>query len=167
MRGWSSVSNWFLKPVSFDRTAAAFSFLPCHRGIHGRLLSTADEKEAQDALSSILGRAIENDYAEIRNQYRQCTCTFALLRIFLTKSESPKNPIVLAHGLLGFDEFHLGGKFFPAIHYWRGITEALTANGIEVIIASVPASASIEDRAARLSTEIENKAGGKSVNIIA
>ena len=85
----------------------------------------------------------------------------------LTHSETPKNPIVLAHGLLGFDEFRLAGKIFPAIHYWRGITEALTANGIEVITASVPASASIEDRAARLSIEIEKKAGGKSVNIIA
>lgn len=85
----------------------------------------------------------------------------------LTCLETPKNPIVLAHGLLGFDEFRLGGKIFPAIHYWRGITEALTANGVEVITASVPASASIEDRAARLSTEIEKKAGGKSVNIIA
>lgn len=82
-------------------------------------------------------------------------------------SETPKNPIVLAHGLLGFDEFRLGGKIFPAIHYWRGITEALTANRIEVITASVPASASIEERAARLSVEIEKKAGGKSVNIIA
>lgn len=40
-------------------------------------------------------------------------------------------------------------------------------NGIEIIIASVPASASIEDRAAKLAVEIERKAGGKSVNIIA
>lgn len=80
---------------------------------------------------------------------------------------TPKNPLVLAHGLLGFDELRLGGRFFPSVHYWRGITEALRANGIEVITASVPASASIEQRAAKLSTEIDNKAGGKSVNIIA
>lgn len=53
------------------------------------------------------------------------------------------------------------------MQYWRGITEALQANGIEVIIASVPASASIEQRAAKLSLEIEKKANGKSVNIIA
>lgn len=85
----------------------------------------------------------------------------------LTLSETPQNPIVLAHGLLGFDEFRLAGKVFPAIHYWRGIAEALRANGIEVITASVPASASIEDRAARLSKEIEKKAGNKSVNIVA
>lgn len=75
--------------------------------------------------------------------------------------------MVLAHGLLGFDELHLAGKLFPGIHYWRGITEALTANGIEVITASVPPSASIEERAARLSESIEAKAGGKAVNIVA
>jgi triacylglycerol lipase len=85
----------------------------------------------------------------------------------LTCLETPKNPIVLAHGLLGFDEFRLAGRFFPGIHYWRGITEALRANGVEVITASVPPSASIEERAAKLSIQIENKAGNKSVNIIA
>ena len=81
--------------------------------------------------------------------------------------ETPKNPIVLAHGLLGFDELHLAGPLFPGLRYWRGITEALTANGIEVITASVPASASIEERAAKLSNDIMNKAQGKSVNIVA
>ena len=81
--------------------------------------------------------------------------------------ETPRNPIVLAHGLLGFDRLHLAGPLFPGVQYWRGITKALTANGIEIITASVPASASIEERAARLSNEIMVKAHGKSVNIIA
>lgn len=81
--------------------------------------------------------------------------------------ETPTNPIVLAHGLLGFDKLHLAGPLFPGLQYWRGITQALTANGIEIITASVPASASIEERAAILSNEIMMKAHGKSVNIIA
>lgn len=68
---------------------------------------------------------------------------------------------------MGFDEVRLAGRFLPGVHYWRGITEALRANGLEVITASVPASASIEKRAAKLSAEIKMKAGGKSVNIIA
>ena len=80
---------------------------------------------------------------------------------------TPKNPIILSHGLLGFDELSLAGSYFPKVHYWRGITEALRANGIEVITASVPASASIEERAAKLSDDILKKAHGKSVNIIA
>lgn len=68
---------------------------------------------------------------------------------------------------MGFSELRLGGKLLPGIHYWRGIEEALKANGIEVIVAHVPASASIEERAFKLGQDIASKAGGKSVNIIA
>ncbi|KAG9233211.1 Alpha/Beta hydrolase protein [Amylocarpus encephaloides] len=103
-----------------------------------------------DSRISELGRTIEDDFATIREKYA-----------------TPKHPIVLAHGLLGFDELKLGGRFFRGVQYWRGITDALRANGIEVIIASVPASARIEERAAKLSRDIAEKAGGKSVNIIA
>ena len=51
--------------------------------------------------------------------------------------------------------------------YWRGITDAFASHGIQAITASVPASASIEERAAKLGKDIEQKAGGKSVNIVA
>lgn len=93
---------------------------------------------------------IEDDYAQIRAKY-----------------QTPKFPIVLAHGLLGFDELHVLGRLLPGLRYWRGITEALTSNGVEVITASVPASASIEERAQKLYEDIQSKAHGKSVNIIA
>ena len=96
------------------------------------------------------GRAIVDDYATIRAKYK-----------------TTKLPIVLAHGLLGFDELHIGGKLLPGIRYWRGITEALTANGIKVVTATVPASASIEERAEKLGQDIEQKAGGESVNVVA
>lgn len=46
--------------------------------------------------------------------------------------------MVLAHGLLGFAELRVAGGWLPAVHYWRGITNALTANGVEVIITAVP-----------------------------
>lgn len=82
-------------------------------------------------------------------------------------SEVPNNPIILAHGLLGFDEMHLLGKNLPGIQYWRGITEALRAKGVEVITCAVPASGSIEARAAKLGEIIAQKAHGKSVNIVA
>jgi triacylglycerol lipase len=73
----------------------------------------------------------------------------------------------LAHGLFGFDELNLVGKRFPGIQYWRGIREALAANGINVVIASVPSSGSIEMRAARLGEVIAERAKGEKVNIIA
>ncbi|KAB8290767.1 hypothetical protein EYC80_008404 [Monilinia laxa] len=103
-----------------------------------------------DPKVSDIGRAIEDDFATIKDCYA-----------------TPKNPIVLAHGLFGFDEFRIAGSLLPAVQYWRGITDALRAKGIEVIIASVPASGSIEERAAVLGQGIAAKANGKSVNIIA
>jgi len=89
---------------------------------------------------------------------------FALLR---PTYEVPKNPIILAHGLLGFDEWHIAGQNLPGIHYWRGITESLAEKGVEVITATVPPSGSIEKRAEMLAQSIERKAKGKAVNIIA
>jgi triacylglycerol lipase len=74
---------------------------------------------------------------------------------------------VLAHGLFGFAELRLAGKFLPAVHYWRGIREALLANGVEVIVAHVSPSGSIEARAEKLAEIIRNEAKGKKVNIIA
>ncbi|KUJ18036.1 alpha/beta-hydrolase [Mollisia scopiformis] len=109
-----------------------------------------EKKTDSDPRINDIGRAIEDDYATIRQNYA-----------------TPKNPIVLAHGLLGFDELRLAGNLLPGVQYWRGITEAMRANGIEVILTTVPASASIEERAAKLSQDIATKANGKSVNIIA
>ncbi|KAJ5659032.1 hypothetical protein N7507_005483 [Penicillium longicatenatum] len=96
------------------------------------------------------GQVIHDKYSDIRDSY-----------------DAPKHPVVLAHGLLGFDELRLAGPYLPGVQYWRGIKEALSAKGIEVITATVPASASIEERAEALSREIEVGARGKDVNIIA
>ncbi|KAJ5734116.1 hypothetical protein N7493_002902 [Penicillium malachiteum] len=96
------------------------------------------------------GHVIHDKYSTIREKY-----------------DAPKNPVVLAHGLLGFDELRLAGPYLPSVQYWRGIKEALSAQGIEVITATVPPSSSIEQRAEELAREIEVGARGKDVNIIA
>ncbi|KAJ6147345.1 hypothetical protein N7497_009327 [Penicillium chrysogenum] len=83
------------------------------------------------------------------------------------RQTAPKYPVVLAHGLLGFDELRLAGPYLPGVQYWRGIKEALTARGVEVITATVPPSSSIEARAEQLARSIEAEARGKDVNIIA
>lgn len=93
---------------------------------------------------------IHDEFATIRSSY-----------------EVPKHPIVLAHGVLGFDELRLAGPNLPAIQYWYGIAEALRAKGCEVITASVPPSGSIERRAEKLAEGIERLGRGKSVNIVA
>ena len=96
------------------------------------------------------GLIIKDDFARLRDDY-----------------EAPKHPIVLAHGLFGFDEFRPAAGLLPAIQYWSGIEEALAAKGIEVITATVPPSDRIEARAKRLAEDIEQKANGRAVNIIA
>lgn len=82
-------------------------------------------------------------------------------------SETPKYPIVLAHGLLGFDELRLAGPLLPGVQYWRGIKEALASKGVDVITATVPPSGSIEQRAEELAKDIAIGGRGKDVNIIA
>ncbi|KAL7266935.1 lipase 2 [Rhizina undulata] len=128
-----------------------------------RSYATENEKPSDDPRLRDLGRTLSDEYAVIRKNYR---------------ARTPKNPIVLVsaythfttavldnlapghcHGLLGFDEIRLAGNYLPSIKYWRGITEALKANGVDVIIGTVPASGSIEDRAAALAEDIE--AGAK------
>lgn len=97
-----------------------------------------------------LGNVFQDEFSVLRDNY-----------------QAPKYPIILAHGLLGFDELHLAGQRLPGIQYWRGIREALSKAGVEVITATVPPSGSLEARAARLGETIAEKAHGKSVNIIA
>ncbi|KAK0509295.1 hypothetical protein JMJ35_008666 [Cladonia borealis] len=123
---------------------------PLHHDLRRTFTSTLPSHSTPDPRLTSLGPLITDSYATLRSHYA-----------------TPTSPIVLAHGLLGFDELRIAGSLLPGVHYWRGITEALTANGIEVILTSVPPSASIEERAAKLSADIEKKAGGKSVNIVA
>ncbi|KAL9115922.1 MAG: hypothetical protein Q9227_000290 [Pyrenula ochraceoflavens] len=79
----------------------------------------------------------------------------------------PKHPIILAHGLLGFDELRVAGAFLPGIQYWRGVREAMETNGIKVVVATVPPSGSIEERAFELAKDINDGASGEKVNIVA
>lgn len=74
---------------------------------------------------------------------------------------------MLAHGLFGFDELRLAGPYLPGVQYWRGIKDALSMKGVEVITATVPPSGSIEARAEELASDIAIGARGKDVNIIA
>ncbi|KAK8861419.1 hypothetical protein IAR55_002238 [Kwoniella newhampshirensis] len=82
------------------------------------------------------------------------------------KYRSPRNPIVFCHGLLGFDV--LGPQSLPTlqISHWRGIREVLESNGVEVLIARVPATSSIKDRATILEEFITEKYPGREVNLV-
>lgn len=124
------------------------SQLRCFQEFHA---PSTRHQRAQDPRLKEIGTVFQDEFAAIRRKY-----------------QAPKNPIILAHGLLGFDELRLDPtQLLPGIHYWRGITEALAAKDVEVITATVPPSGSIERRAERLGETIAEKAQGKAVNIIA
>ncbi len=77
--------------------------------------SAASRTKAVDPrLSELDDNLIEDEFAVLRERY-----------------EAPKHPIILAHGLLGFDELHVAGHLLPGLKYWRGITDALAAKGVE------------------------------------
>ena len=78
---------------------------------------------------------------------------------FLLKSpldyKVPKGSIVLCHGLFGFDTFGPSQIPFLQFHYWRGISEALTALGCKVFISKVGTVSSVEVRSQQLYSQLE------------
>jgi triacylglycerol lipase len=108
------------------------------------------EQQTVDPRLKDIGIEIKDDFARLRDHY-----------------DAPKHPIVLAHGLMGFDELRLAGKWLPGVQYWRGIREALEGAGIKVVTTSVPTTGSISDRAEALHEQIRDKARGEDVNIVA
>ena len=120
------------------------SLLISRRLLH---ITVSPKQNAQDPR---LGKVLEDDFAVLRSSYR-----------------APKYPIVLAHGLLGFDELHPAGHNLPGIEYWYGITQALAAKNVKVMTAAVPPAGEIQERAERLAEAIERQVNGQPVNIIA
>ncbi|CAJ0864820.1 9706_t:CDS:2 [Entrophospora sp. SA101] len=81
---------------------------------------------------------------------------------------APKLPIVLCHGLFGFDK--LGFETIPylQLHYWGGVQEALQKLGAKVVVTKVPGTGCIRTRALALQRILEsNLHGGCELNLIA
>ena len=115
-----------------------------------RIHRAGEEKPIHGDSQESVERLIKDDFAAFKEKYR-----------------TPKHPIVLAHGLMGFDELRLAGQWLPGVQYWRGIKEAMRKNDIEVITTSVPTTGSIKQRAQVLLEQLDDKAKGRSVNIVA
>ncbi|KAL0096121.1 Alpha/Beta hydrolase protein [Phycomyces blakesleeanus] len=80
---------------------------------------------------------------------------------------APRAPIVLCHGLYGFDLW--GPDAFPALqfHYWQGIEDALAKLGAKVIVTGVPKTGSIRERAQELHAVLKAIMKDKDVNFVA
>ena len=159
------------RPIARSRSCSSNFFiprrwhidsLPC---VHSH--SSPGHPNCRDPRLEELGPVIEDEYATIQQKYGESNSAWGTYLQLTNTIATPRHAIVLAHGLLGFDEIQLGGPFLPAIEYWHGIKEALSVKGIHVITASVSASGSIQQRARELERYIAAGARGKDVNIIA
>ncbi|TPX68344.1 hypothetical protein SpCBS45565_g03170 [Spizellomyces sp. 'palustris'] len=81
--------------------------------------------------------------------------------------KAPRDPIVLCHGLFGFDV--LGPETLPAlqIHYWKGIAQALKDIGCKVHVSRVGTVAALKTRAHELRAFLEAGMEGQRINLIA
>lgn len=87
----------------------------------------------------------------------------------LKNIKKPRYPIVLCHGLYGFD---VRGPFWGLeIHYWASVLDILREKvGAEVIVRGVPGTGAIADRAEKLHTYLasdESGVKGKPINFVA
>jgi len=87
----------------------------------------------------------------------------ALRTVVARKSARLRHPVVLAHGLLGFDRIAIGGREHS---YFRGVTNHLMRVGAEVHRPRVPSLASIALRAEELAQRVK-MIRARKVNIIA
>ncbi|KAF5369596.1 hypothetical protein D9758_002629 [Tetrapyrgos nigripes] len=74
----------------------------------------------------------------------------------------PRYPIVLCHGLYGFDS--RGPQSFPSLrmHYWANVLSILRDKiGAEVIVTAVPATGSVYSRAEALHLQLSQRALGE------
>ncbi|KJA17981.1 hypothetical protein HYPSUDRAFT_79384 [Hypholoma sublateritium FD-334 SS-4] len=81
---------------------------------------------------------------------------------------TPRYPIVLCHGLYGFDS--RGPSTFPSMrmHYWSNVLNVLRGKvGAEVIVTSVPGTGSIYSRATKLDEQLQLRARGRGINFLA
>src|SRR5262245_44684300 len=74
-----------------------------------------------------------------------------------------KHPVVLAHGILGFDELKVGPI---KSHYFRGVGARLEKIGTKVYSFRVHPTATVESRAAELAKAVE-AIDAERVNIVA
>jgi triacylglycerol lipase len=74
-------------------------------------------------------------------------------------------PIVLIHGLLGFDRFSVWGWNF--ISYFSRIPEFLSAAGNRVLVAQLSPTGPIKQRAAQLQAFLERESPQEPVHLIA
>lgn len=101
--------------------------------------------------------------AEVADDAEQAAAVTSNDPLTSTGYTKTKYPVVLAHGMAGFD------SLFGVLDYFNGIESSLTAGGAEVYITHVPQFDSSEDRGEALLAQVEDivaRSGKAKVNLI-
>ena len=78
----------------------------------------------------------------------------------------PQCPVVLCHGLLGFDVLGLRQVPLLSLNYWGTIPARLVESGVEVFVTRVPPSSNVRDRATALYQQLAKSFPGKDLNLV-
>ncbi|KAH8086003.1 alpha/beta-hydrolase, partial [Cristinia sonorae] len=85
--------------------------------------------------------------------------------VLLDPVRKPRHPIVLCHGLYGFD---VRGPSIFRTHYWANVLSVLRQKvGADVIVTGVPGTGSIVSRSESLDRLLQNRAAGRAINFMA
>ncbi|MBI1832699.1 MAG: triacylglycerol lipase, partial [Planctomycetes bacterium] len=76
-----------------------------------------------------------------------------------------RSPIVLVHGLFGFDKIGVAGA--TLVNYFPGIPDLLTAVGNRVLIPALTPTGGVAQRAQQLKEFLLQHAPGEPVHLIA
>jgi triacylglycerol lipase len=76
-----------------------------------------------------------------------------------------RHPLILVHGLFGFDSWRIAG--WEAMAYFRGIGEMLKAKGVRVAAPRLSPTSSVKDRAEQLTRFVNDNFPNEKVHVIA
>lgn len=129
------------------------------------LLGSLYLSQQQPQVRNEVDRSQKDDHADLSAQTR-IKQDWLWLPVHSTH-HSPRHVTVLCHGLGFFDKTPEVLPRFQ-LHYWGSIVDALRKIGTEVIIARVPSTGTIAERARALHTQLNNAlAPGSVVNLLA
>jgi triacylglycerol lipase len=122
----------------------------------------ATMKSAGVLLPALMLSACAPSDAEAVDEAEQTSAVTADDALSTDTYTKTRNPIVLAHGMAGFD------TLFGVLDYFYGIESTLKSGGAEVYVTHVPQFNSSEARGEALLDQVENIAAltGKKVNLI-
>jgi triacylglycerol esterase/lipase EstA (alpha/beta hydrolase family) len=103
--------------------------------------------------------------AEISEQPTHGARTAHQKVVFSESFRPTRNPIVLCHGLFGYDALFSGTPL--QMRYWNKIEQALRQLGCEVHTGRVGTASSVKRRSEQLHQFMESKLAGRHINLLA